>query len=118
MVRPVFAQTGQTTRDVVSRHYAIGPLVDVERPRANAPRVDVKQREPVAAREGRTRVGVPGIGEPPHLVHHEGPVHQGPKHHDRPVAVPANLILGCIVDMVRGPGLKHPRRNRKSTHGD
>ena len=54
-----------------SRH-----LVDFERPRANAPRVDVKEREPVPACEGRTGVDVPAMGEPLRLVHHEMPVHQ------------------------------------------
>ena len=45
------------------------------------------------------------------------PVHQGPKARDRPAAVAANLILGGIkakqrnVDMVRGPGLEHRRRD-------
>ena len=94
-----------------------GLLVDFERPRANPPRVDVKQREPVPARKGRTRVDVPAIGEVLHLVDHEVPVHQGPKPRDRPAAVAANLILGRIaakqrnVDMVRGPGLEHGRRD-------
>ena len=54
-----------------------GLLVDVERPRAKAPRVDVKLREPVPARKGGTRVDVPAIGEAFHLVHHEVSVHQG-----------------------------------------
>ena len=85
---------------------ASGGLVDLERPRADAPRVDVKQRKPVAARKGRTRVDVPAIGDALNLVHHEVPVHQGTKARDRPAAVAANLILGCIgakqrnVDMV------------------
>ena len=59
-------------------------------PRANAPRVDVKQREPVPDRKGGTRVDVPTIGEPLHLVHHKVPMHQGPKARDRPAAVAAN----------------------------
>ena len=44
-----------------------------------------------------------------HIVHHEVPVHQGPKARDRPAAVAANLIIGRInakkrnVDIVRRP---------------
>ena len=96
---------------------ASGGFVDLERPRANAPRVDVKQHEPVPARKGGTRVDVPAIGEPLHLVHHEVPVHQGPKPRDRLAAVAANLILRRInakkrnVDMARRPGLEHRRRD-------
>ena len=96
---------------------ASGHLVDVERPRAKAPRVDVKQREPVAARKGRTRVDVPAIADQLHLVDHEVPVHQGTKPRDRPAAVTANLFFGGInakqgnVDMVRRPGLEHRRRD-------
>ena len=40
-----------------------GSLINFEGPRTNAPRVDVKQREPVPARKGRTRVDVPAIGD-------------------------------------------------------
>ena len=84
---------------------------------ANAPRVDVKQREPVPARKGRTRVDVPAIADPLHLVHHEVPVHQCPKPRDRPAAVAANLLLRRIgakqrnVDMIRRPRLEHRRRD-------
>ena len=94
-----------------------GRLVDVERPRPNAPRVDMKQREPVPARKGGTGVDVPAIGDPLHLVHHEVPVHQGPKPRDRPAAVAANVIFGGIktkqrdVDVVLGPRLEHRRRD-------
>ena len=77
----------------------------------------MKQREPVAARKGRTRVDVPAIADQLHLVDHEVPVHQGTKPRDRPAAVAANLILRRInakkgnVDMVRRPGLEHGRRD-------
>ena len=56
----------------------------------------MKQREPVPARKGRTRVDVPAIADPLHLVHHEVPVHQCPKPRDRPAAVAANLLLRRI----------------------
>ena len=52
----------------------------------------MKQREPVPARKGGTRVDVPTIGDPLDLVHHEVPVHQGPKARDRPAAVAATII--------------------------
>ena len=94
-----------------------GGFVNVERPRAQLRGIHLNEAEAVPACKGGTRVDVPAIGEPLHLVQHEVPVHQGPKPRDRPAAVAANLILGRIgakkrnVDMVRRPRLEHPRRD-------
>ena len=43
---------------------------------------------------GGARVDVPAIGDSLHLVHHEVPVHEGPKPRDRPAAVAANKV--CV----------------------